>query len=156
MLEAVSSMRSVVIVATFIWVVMSGQPVEAADVSLCSLFQHPEKYDGQEITMWVGYRAGFEWSELACAACDVQQRIWVDFDAEAKGVRKLKQTDRFDSLYRLRVRGVFNGKRGHYGHENGWDYLFLVREVLSAKRLWQMSPSQPKVPVDLEARACQP
>jgi hypothetical protein len=106
--------------------------------------------------MTVGYRAGFEWQELVCAACGMTEKVWAEFDADVKGARKLgKFTGRFDSLYRVRVRGVLS-ERGHYGHSNGYDYQFRVSEVLAAKRLWQMTPHQPKVPANILRDACAP
>ena len=81
----------------------------------------------------------------------------MELDSGVKGTRKFGRfTGRFDSIYRVRVRGIFLAEGGHHGHLNGYDYLFLIREVYSAKRLWEMTPSQPKVPPELEVRACQP
>lgn len=129
---------------------------DTADTSLCLLLRDPQKYAGREATMTVGYRAGFEWQELVCAACGMTEKVWAEFDADVKGARKLgKFTGRFDSLYRVRVRGVLS-ERGHYGHSNGYDYQFRVNEVLAAKRLWQMSPHQPKVPENILRDACAP
>ncbi len=130
---------------------------EGADISICTVMQSPERYDGQELTMTVGYRVGFEWQELVCAPCNISQKVWVEFDSEVKGAKKLgKTTNRFDSLYRVRVRGTFVGEKGHYGHLNGYPYQFVIREVLSAKRLWQITPRQSKMPDGAAAAACQP
>ncbi len=129
---------------------------KAADISLCSVMQSPEKYDGQELTMTVGYRVGFEWQELVCAPCKNSQRVWVEFDPDLKGGQKLGKSTGRDSLFRVRIRGVFVGVRGHYGHLNGYEYQFLVKEVLSANRLWQMTPLPPNVPANTAASACQP
>lgn len=129
---------------------------DSADISLCLLLRDPQRYAGRETTVTVGYRAGFEWQELVCAACGTTEKVWAEFDADVKGARKLgKFTGRFDSLYRVRVRGVLS-ERGHYGHSNGYDYEFRVSEVLAAKRLWQMTPHQPKVPAEMLRDACAP
>jgi hypothetical protein len=131
-------------------------PADGSDVSLCSLLREPKAYSGREVTLTAGYRVGFEWQELACATCNATQRVWVEFDTGAKGARKLgKFTGKFDSLFRVRVRGLIS-ERGHYGHSNGYGYQFLVREVLSAERVWQMTPRQPTVPASVELEVCRP
>src|ERR1035437_7707656 len=100
MLEAV--LRVLSLAALIVLLVLTTMPVEAADVSLCSVLQEPAKYNGQEVTIFVGYRAGFEWQELVCAPCNARQKVWVEFDADLKGARKLgKFSGRFDSLYRV-------------------------------------------------------
>jgi hypothetical protein len=131
-------------------------PVKADDVSLGLVMSAPERYSGVELTMTVGLHGGFEWQELVCSSCNIRHKIWVEFDPNLKGAGKLKRIDRFDSLYRVRIRGVFIGEKGHYGHLNGYEYQFLIREVLSAKRLWQMSPRTANVPDAVEAVACLP
>jgi hypothetical protein len=137
----------------FLLVVVASS-AQTRDTPFCSLVREPERYAGREVVVTVGYRAGFEWQELVCAACAVSVRVWAEFDPDVKGGRKLgKFTGRFDSLYRVRVRGVLS-EGGHYGHSNGYACQFLVREVLAAKRLWEMHPRQPLAPVTVQREAC--
>lgn len=127
---------------------------QTQDTPFCSLLRQPERYAGREVIVTVGYRAGFEWQELVCAACGTTVKVWAEFDPDVKSGRKLgKFTGRFDSLYRVRVRGVLS-ERGHYGHSNGYDHQFLIREVLAAKRLWEMNPHRPEAPQTSEREAC--
>ncbi len=148
--------RFLVLAALCLLLPLIGSSAEIKDVSLCAVMQAPEKYDGQELTMTVGYRVGFEWQELVCSPCNIRNKVWVEFDPDLKGAKKLKPTDRFDSLYRVRIRGVFVGKQGHYGHLNGYPYQFLIQEILSAKRVWQITPRQDRIPDATAAAACQP
>ena len=146
-------MKGIVLPLVALPMLLFSTRAKAGDVSLCSVMSAPEKYSGVELTMTVGYRAGFEWQELVCSSCNIRNKIWVEFDPDSSD-EKLKSSDRFDSLYRVRIRGVFIGEKGHYGHLNAYEYRFLIREVLSAKRLWRMSPRKPKVPAAIEAAAC--
>ena len=134
--------------------VVAASSAPTGDTPFCSLIHDPERYVGHEVVVTVGYRAGFEWQELVCACCATTVKVWAEFDPDVKGGRKLgKFTNRFDSLYRVRVRGVLS-EPGHYGHSNGYAYQFVVREVIAARRLWEMHPRQPKAPATRESEAC--
>jgi hypothetical protein len=140
--------------ARCLFLVVVTSSAQTSDTPFCSLLRDPERYARREVILTVGYRTGFEWQEIVCAACGIKVKVWAEFAPDLKGGRKLgKFTGRFDSLYRVRVRGVLS-ERGSYGHSNGYDYQFFVREVLAAKRLWEMNPHQPEAPQIREREAC--
>lgn len=132
----------------------SAKPLKP-DVTLCELLQHPEKYDGKEVTVRATHRYGFEWSYLYCSDCKEKGNVWLEilYDAEESDVKAYKHVPKGAGVVNLTVRGVFMGG-GTYGHLNGYRYKFVATAIDNVAVLSKgMKPPEQEKAVE-EKSAC--
>jgi len=125
-------------------------------VRLCDVLDHPRDFDGKELVLTAGLRLGFEWQELMCFTCNSAQRVWVEFDEDVKGWRRIGKARAFDQVYKVTVRGTFSTGDGTYGHLNGYRFQLHVSEIRRARRIWSFRDRQRELSPSLKATLCEP
>ena len=107
-------------------------------VHFCDLVRNPEEYNGKTVTVRATYRQGFEWRELYCLECLDKGKAWLelpdDYNLDTASAKALKRVPKAGGIVNLTVQGVFVSG-GHFGHENGYHYKFVVVKVADVKVL---------------------
>lgn len=123
-------------------------------LSLCAVLKDPSLYQQKDLVIAAGYRVGFEWQELLCFTCASNDRVWVEFDPDTKGISKIPKSRTFDQLYKVTFRGTFEGG-SLYGHNSGYAFQFQVSEVKSAELVWRLATRHKEIPADVKACVCE-
>lgn len=116
-----------------------GQENKEADIttlSYCDLIHNANYYNGKIVRVRGAYRVGFEWAELYCSNCaERENKTWIEFADEQCPRSKMIKGDRVVNVIFI---GTFQ-TGNHYGHENGYRHLLVVKCVESAKTVIKTS-----------------
>ena len=108
-------------------------------VAYCDLIRNPDTYSGKLVRTSAVYRFGFEWQEFYCLDCfELERRTWVEFDTDESSCAKRvsrRLTRAWAGTLSMTVVGEFQSSNGHYCHENGYRYQFMVKCVEAQKLL---------------------
>ena len=125
----------------------------STEVALCEVVKNPRQYDGKEITIRATWRYGFEVSDLYCYACWQECSVWVEFQSDLKGKRRLPGGK--TGTVNVAFRGIFIAGDGRHGHLNGYRYKFEVSEVLAARRVTKSYELPSALPPAVRRSICQ-